>query len=77
MEVRHELREVVDLLVSLDRTHEAGVVAYRQAVNTNNLEIRSRNLKQTLAINLRAHLDADLVVQQINLSKSLAPVIIS
>ena len=75
--VRHELREVVDLLVSLDRTHEAGVVAYRQAVNTNNLEIRSRNLKQTLANNMRGHLDADLVVEQINLSERLAPVISS
>ena len=42
MEVRHELREVVDLLlVSLDRT-KARVVAYSQAVNTNSLENRSR-----------------------------------
>ena len=32
--VRYELREVVDLLVTLDRTNEAGVVAYRQAVKT-------------------------------------------
>ena len=75
--IRLELREVVDLLVSLDRTHEAGVVAYRQAVNTNNLEIRCRNLKQTLANNLRGHLDADLVLEQINLSERLAPVISS
>ena len=43
------MREVLDLLVSLGRTNEAGVVAYRQAVNTSNLKIRSRNLKQTLA----------------------------
>jgi hypothetical protein len=42
LEVRHELREVVDLLVSLDRTHKARVVAYSQAVNTNSLENRSR-----------------------------------
>ena len=75
--VRLELREVVDLLVSLDRSHEAGVVGYRQAVNTNNLEIRSRNLKQTLANNMKGHLDADLVVEQINLSERLAPVICS
>ena len=75
--VRHELREVVDLLVSLDRSHEAGVVAYKQAVNTNNLEIRSRNLKQTLTNMMRGHLDADLVLEQINLGERLAPVISS
>jgi len=75
--VRHEMREVVDLLVSLDRSHEAGVVAYRQAVNTNNLEIRSRNLKQTLANNLRGHLDSDLVLEQINLGERVAPIISS
>jgi len=75
--VRLELREVVDLLVNLDRSHEAGVVAYKQAVNTNNLEIRCRNLKQTVSSNLRGHLDADLVLEQINLSERLAPVISS
>ena len=42
LDIRHELREVVDLLVSLDRTHKARVVAYSQAVNTNSLENRSR-----------------------------------
>jgi len=75
--IRLELREVVDLLVNLDRSHEAGVVAYKQAVNTNNLEIRCRNLKQTVSSNLRGHLDADLVLEQINLSERLAPVISS
>jgi len=75
--VRLELREVVDLLVILDRTHEAGVVAYKQAVNTNNLEIRCKNLKQTLASNMRGHMDADLVLEQINLSERLAPVMSS
>ena len=32
--VRFKLREVVDPLVSLNRTHKAGAVAYRQAVKT-------------------------------------------
>jgi len=75
--IRHELREVIDLLNSLDRSHEAGVVAYKQAANTNNLEIKSRNLKQILSNNLRGHLDSDLVLEQINLSERLAPVISS
>ena len=62
------------MLVSLDRTHKAGVVAYSQAVNTNSLENRSRNLKQTLANNWRGYLDADIVVkEEINLSERLAP----
>ena len=39
----------VDLLVSLDRTHETRVESYRQAVNTY-LEIRCMNLKQTLTL---------------------------
>jgi len=75
--IRHELKEVVDLLMNLDRSYEAGVVSYKQAVSTNNLEIRSRNLKQILATSLRGHLDADLVLEQINLSERLAPVISS
>ena len=46
------------MLVSLDRTQNSMVVPY-----TNNLlEIRSRNLKQTLANNWMGYLDAAMVV---------------
>ena len=60
------------MLVTLDRTHEARVETYRQAVNTNILKIRVRNLKQTLTNKMRDQLDADLMVEQINLGERLA-----
>ena len=75
--VRHQLGEVVDLLTSLDRPHQAGTVAYKQAVNTNNLQVKSRNLKQLLNNSARSHLDTDLVMEQIHLCERLAPVISS
>ena len=75
--VRHQLGEVVELLTSLDRAHQAGTVAYRQAVNTNNLQVKSRNLKQLLNNSARNHLDTDLMMEQIHLCERLAPVISS
>jgi len=75
--VRHQLTEVVDLLTSLDRTHQAGTVAYKQAVNTTNLQVKSRNLKQLVNNSLRSHLDTDLMMEQIHLCERLAPVISS
>jgi len=74
---RLELGQVVELLQALDRGHEAGVAAYRQAVTSNNLEMRVRSLKQALGSSLRGHIDSDTVVEQINLCERLAPVISS
>ena len=74
---RLELGAVVELLQALDRGHEAGVVAYRQAAASTNLEIRVRALKQLLASVFRGHIDSDTVVEQINLCERLAPVMSS
>jgi len=73
---RLELGEVVELLQALDRSHQAGVVAYRQQSTSPNLEIKVRSLKQLLS-NLRGHIDSDAVLEQINLCERLAPVIAS
>jgi len=73
---RLELGEVVELLQALDRSHHAGVVAYRQQSTSPNLEIKVRSLKQLLS-NLRGHIDSDAVLEQINLCERLAPVIAS
>ena len=75
--VRHQLTEVVDLLLSLDRAHQAGTVAYKQAVNTNNLQVKSRNLRQLLNNSVRNHLDTDIIIEQCNLCERLNPVIAS
>lgn len=75
MIVRHQLTEVIDLLNSLDRSHEAGIIAYKQAVSTQNLSVRSKNLKQVLNLGLRSHLDTDIIMEQIHLSERLSPVI--
>ena len=77
MIVRHQLGEVIDLLISLDRSHEAGVIAYKQAAGTNNLQLRSRNLKQLLNQSLKQHLDTDIIMEQIHLTERLSPVISS
>ena len=77
MIVRHQLNEVIDLLNSLDRNYEAGVIAYKQAVNTSNLQVRSRNLKQLLNVNIKSHIDSDLIMEQIHLSERMCPVISS
>lgn len=75
MIVRHQLTEVIDLLNSLDRSHEAGIIAYKQAATTQNLSVRSKNLKQVLNIGLRNHLDTDNIMEQIHLTERLSPVI--
>ena len=74
---RLELGEVVELLQALDRSHQAGVVAYRQQSTSPNLEIKVRSLKQLLATVFRGHIDSDAVLEQINLCERLAPVIAS
>jgi len=77
MIVRHQLADVIDLLNSLDRTNEAGIVAFKQAISTNNLQVRSKNLKQLLNVSLKSHVDTDLIMEQIHLSERLSPVISS
>ena len=75
MIVRHQLGEVIDLLHSLDRSHEAGIIAYKQAAATSNLQLRAKNLKQVLNSSLKSHLDTDIIMEQIHLSERLSPVI--
>ena len=77
MIVRHQLQEVIELLNSLDRSHEAGVIAYKQAATPNNLQVRSKNLKTLLNLSLKQHLDTDIIMEQIHLSERLSPVISS
>lgn len=77
MIVRHQLQEVTELLNSLDRTHEAGVIAYKQAASPNNLQVRSKNLKTLLNMSLKHHIDTDIIMEQIHLSERLSPVISS
>lgn len=72
---RHELSAVTDLLVALGRFHEAGLVAYRQAVAPPTPEYRIRNLKQVLQSHLTDHVDADLVVEQIHFLERLSAVV--
>ena len=74
---RLELGEVVELLQALDRSHQAGVAAYRQHSTSPNLEIKVRSLKQLLATVFKGHIDSDAVLEQINLCERLAPVIAS
>ena len=77
MVTRLELGEVVELLQALDRSHQAGVAAYRQHSTSPNLEIKVRSLKQLLATVFKGHIDSDAVLEQINLCERLAPVIAS
>jgi len=75
---RHELSQVVDLLQAMDRRHEAGVVAYKAAAVSGNLEVKVRSLKQCLASqSLRGHQDSHLIVEQVNLLERLSPVMSS
>lgn len=75
---RLELAAAVELLQALDRSHEAGVAAVRQATHSGNIEVRVRALKQTLSSAVfRGHIDSDAVLEQVHLLERLAPVICS
>lgn len=59
--------EAVELLLLLDRPHQAGVVACRQAAAQPSLESRARSLKLVAAnSNWRQHLDLQLVLDQVS-----------
>jgi len=74
---RHELAKVADLLVALGRFHDSGIVAYRQAIHSQSIELRVRNLKQLLHAGMSGHEDAPLVVEQINLLERVSPILVS
>jgi len=77
MITRHELAEVMDLLIALGRFHQAGVVGYRKAITTKSIEYKVRNLKQLLHAQMAGHVDAGLVLEQINLLERVSPIIAS
>jgi len=74
---RHQLDQVAELLVSLGRLHDAGVVAYRQATQSQNLEMRVRSLKQALHTTMSGHEDASLVLEQVNLLERVSPILVA
>jgi len=77
MITRHELSQVSDLLIALGRFNDAGIVAYRQAMSSQNLEYKVRNLKQILHSQMSGHEDAGLVLEQINLLERTSPLLVS
>jgi len=77
MITRHELEQVIDLLVALGRHHDSGIVAYRQAIHAQNIEKKVRHLKQLLHSSLSCHEDAGLVMEQIHLLERVSPILVS
>jgi len=77
MITRHELAEVMDLLIALGRFHQAGIVGYRKAISPKSIEYKVKNLKQLLHSQMSGHADSGLVLEQINLLERVSPIIAS
>lgn len=74
---RFQHQQVMDLLTALGNFHHAGIVGYSKAITSKSIEYKVRNLKQLLHTQMSSHVDANLVLEQINLLERVSPIIAS
>jgi len=72
---RFQHQQAMDLLTALGNFHQVGIVGYSKAITSKNIEFKVRNLKQLLHTQMSSHVDANLVLEQINLLERVSPII--